>query len=338
MCVSAASKGGNMRISGLLIILCAAVLALAPALGSAQINQFEIKEPKVEAGEVEIQVLGDYNFGQPRRRFIEASPGSLLFDANEFSRQRHVLGFGYGLTNWLGLEVQIEAEQERFDDPGTHARAENFRDLKVTEVQIEGTIVLVPAAKHGFGAAFLFEHNIATDRSEADQLFLGTALQYTWGPWSATANIYAVKNFGGREELNGALISDERWDFQYAAQLKYQVNAKLALGLESYGVLERLGNSGTKSEERKVFGDFDRYLLGPVFYYSWGAENDRATKKSGKGLRVRNTNAKNRNGDNDDANDGAREGPTYTLGAGVLFGLNENTADVVLKWNLGVEF
>jgi hypothetical protein len=331
-----------MRISGPLIILCSAVLAVASAPASAQFNQFEIREPKVEAGEVEIQVLGDYHFGQPRRRFIEDSPGSLLFDANEFSRQRHTLGFGYSFTKWLSLEVQIEAEQERFDDPGTHARAESFRDLKITEVQIEGTIVLVPAAKHGFGAAFLFEHNIAVDRSEADQLFLGTALQYTWGSWSATANLYAVKNIGGRDELNGALISDERWDFQYAAQLKYQVNEKLALGLESYGVVERLGNSGTKSEERQVFGDFDRYLLGPVFYYSWGADNDRAAKKAGKGLRVRNANAKNgnadKNGDNDDDKNGGKEGPTYTLGAGVLFGLNENAADVVLKWNLGVEF
>ena len=26
------------------------------------------------------------------------------------------------------------------------------------------------------------------------------------------------------------------------------------------------------------------------------------------------------------------------MGAGVLFGLTENTADVVLKWTLGVEF
>jgi hypothetical protein len=91
-----------------------------------------------------------------------------------------------------------------------------------------------------------------------------------------------------------------------------------------------------------VFGDFDRYLLGPAFYYSWGGDEDRAAKKAGKGLGVRNAGAKNgnsdKNGDKGDAKNGGREGPTYTLGAGVLLGLNENTADVALKWSLGVEF
>jgi hypothetical protein len=37
------------------------------------------------------------------------------------------------------------------------------------------------------------------------------------------------QEFGGREELNDVFIKDARWDFWYAAQLKYQVNEKLAL-------------------------------------------------------------------------------------------------------------
>jgi hypothetical protein len=32
------------------------------------------------------------------------------------------------------------------------------------------------------------------------------------------------------------------------------------------------------------------------------------------------------------------DGLRYAVGAGVLFGLNTNTSDVVLKWALGVEF
>jgi len=298
---------------------------------NAQLNQLEIKEPRVEAGEVDVEYLGDYHFQRPRRRFLEEPPGSgaLVFDDNDFNRQRHTFGIGYGLTNWLGLQVAVEAEQSRFEDAETFARASAFGDLKVTEIQLEGTIVLVPAGKHGFGIAALIEHNISLERGEAHQLFLGTALQYARGPWSGTVNLYAVKNIGGREERDGMFIKDERWDFQYAAQVKYQANDNFALALEGYGVVERLGNSGTKSQERELFGDFNRHLLGPVFYYSWGTD-DRATRMPGKGLRVRNADADDKNGN--------KEGPKYNLGAGILFGLNENTSDVVLKWTLGVEF
>ena len=287
----------------------------------------EIEQPKVEAGEIEIEYRGDYHFQQPRRRFIQ-SP-ELVFDDNGFNRQRHTIGIGYGLTKWLGLLVGLEAEQARFEDAESFAGARGFDELKVTEIELEGTVVLVPAGKNGFAAAALIQQHFALEQDEAHQLFLGTALQYVLGPWSATANLYAVKNIGGRGERDGASIRDERWDFQYAAQVKYQVNSRLALALEGYGVVERLGNSGTKSDERQLFGDFDRHLLGPAIYYSW-RDDDRTATQPGKGLRVRSADANDQNGD--------KPGPTYSMGAGVLFGLTESTSDVVLKWTLGVEF
>ena len=120
-----------------------------------------------------------------------------------------------------------------------------------------------------------------------------------------------------------------------AAQVSGQRDS-LALALEGYGVVERLGNSGTKSEERELFGDFDRHLLGPVVYYSWGGDDGRPARKAGKGLRVRSAEADGKNGDDD--KNGDNDGPSYTLGAGVLFGLNDNTSDVALKWSLEVEF
>ena len=323
------SEAANMLIAILRAAvpsICFGVLmAVAPA--HAQLNQFEIREPKVEAGEVEVEYLWDYHFQRPRRRFIEDPPGSgaVVFDDNDFNRQRHTLGLAYGLTNWLSLQVAVEAEQARFEDVETFAMANAFGELKITEIQLEGTIVLIPTGKRGFGVAALIEHNIALERGEAHQLFLGTALQYVQGPWSATANLYVVKNVGGREERDGMFIKDERLDFQYAAQIKYSVNDNFALALEGYGVVERLANSGTKSEERELLGDFDRHLWGPILYYSWTAD-DRATKKPGKGMRVRNADADDKNG------------PKYKLGAGILFGLNDNTSPVVLKSILSVEF
>src|SRR5262245_47172597 len=92
-------------------MLVGATLAATPA--DAQLNQLEIKEPKVEAGEVEIEYLGDYHFRGPRRRFIEPSPGAFVLDDNELARQRHSFELRYGLTRWLGLRVSLEGEQER---------------------------------------------------------------------------------------------------------------------------------------------------------------------------------------------------------------------------------
>jgi hypothetical protein len=326
----------KMRIAAL---CTAATLVFASAVpvgtARAQINRLEIKMPQVEAGEVELEYLGDYHFGQPRRRFVDAAAGASVVDDNDFNRHRHTLGLGYGFARWLGLQVAVEAEQARIEDAETLDRANAFADPKITEIEVEGTIVLVPAGKDGFGLAALIEHNIALDRREPDQLFLGAALQHVRGAWSATANIYAVRHFGGREERDGASISDERWDLQYAAQIKYRVSETLALALEGYGVVERLGTSGTKSDARVRFGDFDRHLAGPVLYYSWNAD-DRAVRKMKQAVRAHGGAGTGKAAIDDE--DGDNDGLRYTLGAGLLFGLNANTADVALKWILTVEF
>src|SRR5262245_9167699 len=176
-------------------LLVGALLVAASA--RAQVH-LEIKEPKVEAGEVGIQYLGDYALGPPRRRFMQ-TPGGLVFDDNEVIRQRHSFGLGYGLTNWLGLQVSIEAEQGRIDDPLTPSQADAFGELKPSEIELEATVVLVPASKQGFAAAALLAYSFALDPGETDKLFLGTALQHATGPWSATVNLFAVKHVGRRE-------------------------------------------------------------------------------------------------------------------------------------------
>jgi hypothetical protein len=84
------------------------------------------------------------------------------------------------------------------------------------------------------------------------------------------------------------------------------------------------------------FGDFDKHLAGPVLYYSWNAD-DRAVRKMRQGVRAHGGAWTGGKAGVDDG-DGDNDGPRYTLGAGVLFGLNANTADVALKWILTVEF
>jgi hypothetical protein len=288
-------------------------LLLTSGTAKAQLNQFEIKEPKVEQGEVEIEYGGDHHFQAPRRRFVEEDPGVFKFDGNEFNRERHSLGIGFGLTNWLNLQVGVEAEKARFEEAETIAQANAFDDMRITEVQFESTIVLIPVGPSGFGLAALIEHNVSLGGAEAHQLFLGTALHYENGPWSATTNLNLVKNIGGAEEDG---FEDERWDFQYAAQVKYEMSSQLAFAIEGFGGVERLWNSGHRSEESKLFGDFDRHLLGPVVYWTW----------------------KRPSGGSAGAKDDDDDGVSVTTGLGVLFGLNDDTADAALKWSLETEF
>ena len=91
---------------------------------------------------------------------------------------------------------------------------------------------------------------------------------------------------------------------------------------------------GRKSEAVELFGDQDQHRLGPVAYYTLklprGAKN--ASMKDANGDEAAGANAGEAdNGDDDEAT-------TVTAGFGVLFGLNDDTSDVALKWSLEVEF
>ena len=91
-----------MRSAVLRTTLSSIFFAVLTCTSANAEHLLEIEQPKVEAGEIEIEYRGDYHFQQPRRRFIQ-SP-ELVFDDNG-----HTIGIGYGLTKWLGLLVGLEA-------------------------------------------------------------------------------------------------------------------------------------------------------------------------------------------------------------------------------------
>lgn len=106
--------------------------------------------------------------------------------------------------------------------------------------------------------------------------------------------------------------------------MKYEASDNLALALEAYGTIDRLGSSGNASESARAIGDLNQHRFGPVAYYTWnrptaaGAKDDDDKANGGK--------------DDDD------DGGSVSLGVGVLFGLNENTPDTTLKTGLEFEF
>jgi hypothetical protein len=317
-----------------------AFVASAALLGSAGTAraQFDIDEPEAEQGSVELEYNGDYHFGNPRRRVVEEG-GEIIADENEVLRQRHVFAIGLGLTNYFKLSVEAEFEQERLDDIDDLALANSFGDLEATEIQFEGIAVLRPLKKDGLGAALFISYVAALGDDDPNQFQIGPILKVAQGPWSATTNLFFIKNIGGGErEPDGSIFRDQRWDFEYAWQAKYQASERWAFALEGFGTINRLGDSGRKSEAVELFGDQDQHRLGPVAYYT--LKHPRSAKMASLKDATGNDNGPAANGDGNggNANGDDDEGTTVTAGFGVLLGLNEDTADVALKWSLEVEF
>lgn len=320
-----------------LLALAGVLLGLLGSAGAVR-AQFDIDEPEAEQGEVEVEYQGDYHFGNPRRQ-VSIGPDGLIADENEVLRQRHVLGLGLGLTDYFKLGIEVEFEQERFDDPDSVAQANAFDDLEATEIQIEGTAVLVPLKRDGFAAAAFLSYGAALDDGPSTFIF-GPIFKIKQGPWSATTNTYFVKNFGGGEvDDDGTTFRDGRWDFEYKWQLKYEASASWAFALEGFGTVNRLGDSGRRSEAVELFGDQDQHRLGPVVYYTFKRPRGTGTSSlkdangddDAPGARAGANDDEGDNGDDD-------EGTAVTAGLGVLFGLNETTSDVALKWSLEVQF
>lgn len=327
--------GRNMarRAVGTLRASLSAVLILAPgvALSEPSIGQFELKDLEAEPGEVEFQSQNAYAIGQPRRKFAEEAPGEFAYDENSVTRQRHALEIEMSMTSWLRTRVGIEYEKERFDDPPSPAAADAYAPLELTEVALEGVVILRPVSDNGLGFGLLaeFEHPLA--KGEMNKIIVGPIIGARSGPWEALLNLMLVHHFGAGERDDDGVERDDKWDFAYAAQVKYEIDTTWSLALEAYGTFDRLGKTGEPGESAVLFGDHDQHRAGPIVYYErkvgGGGKGDDKDDDKPRASGVRAVESTDRDGD-----------VTVRLGTGVLLGLNDNTPDATLKASLEVEF
>lgn len=319
----------------------AALLVLAATIGSHRgyaepaVGQFELKDLDAEPGEIEFQSQNAWSFGQPRRRLSEEEPGAFVYDDNAVTRQRHALEIEMSLTHFLRMRVGIEYEKERFDEPSAPGLANAFDDLKLTEIAVEGVVILKPVPQEGgFGFGLLTEFEHPTSQGELNSIVMGSIFGAKAGRLSALLNVLFIKHFGSGEIADDRHERDNKWDFGYAAQVKYDFNAAWALALEGYGTFDRIGSTGQPDEGALLFGDHDQHRAGPVVYYEWwpaGGMDGRGPRRISKAADVNEETGGTRNDD-----DG--EGVLMRLGTGVLFGLNGNTPDTTLKLSFEMEF
>lgn len=304
-----------------------ALLPLAAAAGPA-VNQFEMKDLEVDPGQYQFQSQNAFMLGEPRRQY-RLQPGGTVFDENTVLRQRHALELEAHLTSFFRSRVGIEYEKERVDDPLLPARANAFEDLKLTSVAVEGVLVLLPVKGNGVGLGIMTEYDHALSRKEADNWYIGPILQAQTGPWRLTANLLAVRFFSPAE----AGVRDDKWDFAYAAQLRYSYDETWSFALEGYGTVDRLPGTGVPGDGDLLFGGHDQHRIGPVIYYSYNL-GDRLSRRPGAVKAVADDDDKRGSGDAE-KDDGQ---PKAILGVGVLAGITPSTPDLTLKWSLEVEF
>lgn len=313
----------------------AAVFAWMAAGTQGARAEYEVESADVEQGELEIEYQGDYGFGTPRRRFIDPIAAPDDPDENEYRRQGHNIGLNFGLTNWLRFGAFAEFEAERYEAEGVEddgLPANGFGNLKFGGIEFELTAVVIPTRQNGLGVAMFAELELPRESDEPNSISFGPILTFESGAWSVTTNTLLTKDFNAGGEADER---DEKWGFFAAWQVQYQVNTQLALAVEGYHDWERIGDSGNPdtSAAKTFFGDQDQHFVGPVVFYTFNGSggNTLGMMRAGKG-------------DDDDDKAGAMEdddddeGGSFTMGVGVLFGLNDETQDTVLKWSAELEF
>ncbi len=299
------------------------------ALAGPAINQFEVKDLQSAPGDFEFQSQNAFSSGQPRRRSIDNGGGDVLYDDNTVIRQREALEVQLGITDWFRVRVGIEYEQERLDDPATLADAGRFGDLQLDEVAFEGVVVFVKPKAEGVGLGLLVEYGlpVSGEAESQSELYIGPIIEAHSGAWTMIANLAFIKLFGGDgADSDLDFVRDERWDFGYFLQGKYDFSRSVALALEGYGTFERIGDTGRRSEASMAFGDTNQHRAGLVGYYTFFPA-ERTIAMLG---RDRGTLATDESADEKEL--------SVSIGAGVLLGLNEQTPDTTYKLSLEVEY
>lgn len=313
-----------------LVAIAALYAGMASAIAGPAINQFEVKDLESGPGDFEFQSQNAFSTGQPSRRYFETSPGEYVYDDNTVIRQREALEIQLGITDWFRVRIGIEYEQERLDDPEVFNDAEKFGSLILEEVALEGVLVFVKPSPEGVGLGLLVEYGspVSGGWESQSELYVGPIIEAHTGPWGLIANLAFVRFKGGQAEPGDTeFVRDEKWDFAYFVQGTYEFSKSWTLALEAYGTFDRLGNTGARSEASEIFGDFNQHRIGPIAYYTifpgGRGTGDDIARKAAK---------LSEGGESDDKE------LSVTVGAGALFGLNENTPDTTYKLSVEIDY
>ena len=270
--------------------------------------EFEIQESQVEKGEAEVEYRGAVHWGVPKPGDEsggagdgdddEAAGGSALEEEEEEAGllQSHDIEFAYGFTDRLMFSTTLITD-EPVDD-----------DFDLSAVEIEGQYEIIEREGNGLGLAFIGAYGFATRSGEADEIEFGPIVELESGPLLLTFNPFLSAQVGNNREADGL-------GFQYGWRGEYKIAERWGAGVEMFGEIEDLSNSGPFDEQV--------HSIGPTLFYNPNAEDDNVGGE----------------GDDDEEDDVA--GPPdmeFSLNVGLQFGLTDAASDTALKFQGSLAF
>jgi len=287
----------------MLATIGSAIVVTKPALA-----EYEIQESQVEKGEVEADYRGAVHWGVPKPGGEggagggddddEAAAGGGALEEEEEEAglvQSHDIELQYGFTDRVMFSTTLITD-EPIDD--------NF-DLSA--VEIEGQYELIEREGNGLGLAFNGSYGFATRSGEADEVEFGPIVELESGPLLLTFNPFLSAQVGNNRQTDGL-------GFQYGWRGEYKFASKWGAGVEMFGEIEDLSNSGPFDDQV--------HSIGPTLFYNPSGEDDNVGGE----------------GDDDEENVPGAPEMELTLNVGLQFGLTEAASDTALKFQGSLAF
>lgn len=208
--------------------------------GPVAAQPFEVKEPEVEKGELEIEYNGAVQDGFPEEDDDDD-------DDEENVRHAHEVAVGYGITDFLKVEAGVALE------------ALEDENLKATNIEIEAVLEILEQDEQGLGLGLFGGIEPRINDEATNELEFGPIFSFALGGIQNTANTFFERSFGKNRE--------EGWGFAYAWQSKVELEEGLGIGIEAYGEAEDIGEDPPIEEQE--------HRLGPVVYYEAELGEDR---------------------------------------------------------------
>ena len=263
----------------MLILTCVTLLTPGPAWAQ---DSFYVRQPEVEKGETEIEEHGA----------VSADPTT-----EENLRQSHEVEVTEGLTDRWQLMVEGLFEQPLHEN------------LQATEVEVGTQFEMIKRKGDGLDLAFRTEYEAMLEHNQADQILFGPIIKYVQGRASTTFDAFFTGQVGNRADA-------ESLGFEYNWQVKYELNRRVGLGVEAFGEIKDLANSGSLNDQP--------HRAGPVIYLNFGDEAEGSAAEKHK--------------NEETEHEQESEAPELKVAAGVLFGLTDVTPDVTFKLDAELEF
>jgi hypothetical protein len=284
------------------LALLAAVFALATAglaigMSKPALAEFEIQESGVEKGTVELEYRGAVHWGFPKAEKEDASDGGdegALEEQEGPLRQSHDLELQYGISDrWL-FSTTLTADQPL---------GENFN---VSSVELGLQYELIQRTGNGIGFAFQTEYGFGTRPGDPDEFAFGPILELATGKLLITLNPLFTDQVGENATNDGL-------GFEYGWRAEYDFAKHWGVGVEMFGGIEDLSNSGPFESQN--------HSLGPTLFYNPGEDDDEGAGQA-----------------DDDEKVAGPAKMDFSLNVGVQFGLTDATSDTALKFQGSLAF